>query len=89
MTTVEQHQHQWRRIVHMDLCHSYTDNFVCECGAQHTRTIERDPNEEGGMAYMWLDPDGEETGVEGGCARCRALIAGATPETRSYTTEAS
>ena len=89
MSAVEQHQHQWRRISHFDLCHSFTSNYVCECGAQRTITIERDPNDAEGMAFMWLDPDGAETGVEGGCGRCRELIAGALPQTRDYITEAT
>lgn len=74
----ETHVHQWSMVTHWDSCHAFGTSYACACGATASTESERDVKFDE-YAVVWLDPDGEETGREGGCQRCRELLAGAEP----------
>lgn len=69
-----QHQHAFRSTMHMDGCHFYRTDYVCECGVQATSIRERSMTDP--YSIVWMEPTGKDE-----CARCDELIAGARPKT--------
>lgn len=80
------HVHAWRMVMHLDSCHSFQSNYSCDCGATRATYAERNVQDDP-YSIVWMDPHGEETGVEGGCARCRELLAGEPPVHSDETVE--
>ena len=74
MEALIRHKHNWRVASHLDGCHEHTTVYACQCGetrsVSHDRNLEIDP-----YAAIWmLDQD---------CERCKDLLAGAQPLSRS------
>jgi hypothetical protein len=61
------HEHRFKLVTHMDGCHWYSSEYVCDCGAGVSTYDERelalDP-----YCFMWLDEN---------CTRCAELAGGA------------
>lgn len=70
------HQHEWRMATHMDGCHWSESIYACDCGAMLHEYAERDISDDP-YAYVWMDTDAVD------CPRCRDLLNGDTPDTRS------
>lgn len=74
---MSEHEHRWRGTLHMDGCHWYSWNLVCECGATAYSYAERDLNDDPYSA-VWMDDEGRDEP----CVRCGELLAGAKPTQR-------
>jgi hypothetical protein len=67
------HLHEFRRTLHLDGCHYFTDAGSCDCGATYRSYIERDLKSDPYSAF-WMEPTGGED-----CQRCDELKDGAKP----------
>lgn len=68
------HEHIFAPSMHLDGCHSYQTQGICECGVQYAFFGERSLKGDPYSAIWMLDDDG---GTE--CERCKALVYGARP----------
>jgi hypothetical protein len=60
------HSHTWRFVAQIDGCHWQRFTYTCPgCGAWRSDTVELD-----------LTDDGFRARANGGCGRCRYLLAG-------------
>lgn len=59
-----EHTHEWKTVMHIDGCHSYSTAFHCECGEDSAQSHER----EGTNLYLWAYDD---------CERCEELLGAA------------
>jgi hypothetical protein len=61
--------HQWKQVMHLDSCHTFTDAFACSiCGSSAIASTEREPMDD---PYALVFMRTEE------CQRCQELRDGA------------
>lgn len=67
-----EHKHKWLMVVHMDMCHSYSSTYSCECGDSISSYDERDPVADP-YSNVWMDPEVKDEP----CVRCKEIQDGA------------